>query len=384
MGDLKRPAGSIAGTSQSTAMAQNKKSYHRWAWISSGVAVALLGGVFGAWWWRSMGYVSTDDARIKAEIVSISTEIQGRIEALAKDEGESIARGEIMGRLDSREVQIQIQQAQAELDRTRSRLQQTASEIGFHLERQRGELPQAEAALAGYRHNLEDAQAQAEKVQEDWRRTRSLFERELISAQELAHAETVMRQAQARLSALKEKIKEGEAALELVRIKGREVAVKEADLKAREAEVRQAEASLADLRRKLQLMTITSPVRGVVAKKNARQGEVVQRGQPIFMVVDSSRFWVEANVEETEIRFVKPGSRVIIRVDSFPGRDFNGKVTEIGEATVSEFSLFSPQKLTGQFIKSTQRLAVKISVENSDGLLKIGMLAVVWIEKDAR
>ncbi|MEK6561996.1 MAG: HlyD family secretion protein, partial [Candidatus Binatota bacterium] len=70
--------------------------------------------------------------------------------------------------------------------------------------------------------------------------------------------------------------------------------------------------------------------------------------------------------------------------DSFPGRDFNGKVTEIGEATVSEFSLFSPQKLTGQFIKSTQRLAVKISVENSDGLLKIGMLAVVWIEKDAR
>lgn len=384
MGDLKRPAGSIAGTSQSTAMAQNKKSYRRWAWISSGVAVALLGGGFGAWWWRSMGYVSTDDARIKAEIVSISTEIQGRIEALAKDEGESIARGEIMGRLDSREVQIQIQQAQAELDRTRSRLQQTASEIGFHLERQRGELPQAEAALAGYRHNLEDAQAQAEKVQEDWRRTRSLFERELIAAQELAHAETVMRQARARLSALKEKIKEGEAALELVRIKGREVAVKEADLKAREAEVRQAEASLADLRRKLQLMTITSPVRGVVAKKNARQGEVVQRGQPIFMVVDSSRFWVEANVEETEIRFVKPGSRAIIRVDSFPGRDFNGKVTEIGEATVSEFSLFSPQKLTGQFIKSTQRLAVKISVENSDGLLKIGMLAVVWIEKDAR
>ncbi|MBI3057769.1 MAG: HlyD family secretion protein [Deltaproteobacteria bacterium] len=345
------------------------------------MAVALLGGVFGAWWWRSMGYVSTDDARIKAEIVSISTEIQGRIEALAKDEGESIARGEIMGRLDSREVQIQIQQAQAELDRTRSRLQQTASEIGFHLERQRGELPQAEAALAGYRHNLEDAQAQAEKVQEDWRRTKSLFERELISAQELAHAETVMRQARARLSALKEKIKEGEAALELVRIKGREVAVKEADLKAREAEVRQAEASLADLRRKLQLMTITSPVRGVVAKKNARQGEVVQRGRPMFMVVDASRFWVEANVEETEIRL---GSRAIIRVDSFPGRDFNGKVTEIGEATVSEFSLFSPQKLTGQFIKSTQRLAVKISVENSDGLLKIGMLAVVWIEKDAR
>jgi membrane fusion protein (multidrug efflux system) len=93
---------------------------------------------------------------------------------------------------------------------------------------------------------------------------------------------------------------------------------------------------------------------------------------------------VEANVEETEIRFVKPGSRVTIRVDSYPSRDFRGRVTEVGEATVSEFSLFSPQKLTGQFIKSTQRLPVKISVENSDGLLKVGMLAVVWIEKNGR
>jgi membrane fusion protein (multidrug efflux system) len=125
-----------------------------------------------------------------------------------------------------------------------------------------------------------------------------------------------------------------------------------------------------------------SPVQGTVAKKSARPGEVVQRGQPIFMLVDASRFWVEANVEETEIRFVKPGNHVTIRVDSYPGRDFTGKVAEVGEATVSEFSLFSPQKLTGQFIKSTQRLPVKISVENPDNLLKIGMLAVVWIEKD--
>jgi membrane fusion protein (multidrug efflux system) len=100
------------------------------------------------------------------------------------------------------------------------------------------------------------------------------------------------------------------------------------------------------------------------------------------MVVDSTRYWVEANVEETKIQFVKPGNRVTIRVDSYPSRDFTGKVTEIGGATISEFSLFSPQKLTGVFIKSTQRLPVKIAVENADGLLKVGMQAAVWIEKD--
>ncbi len=168
----------------------------------------------------------------------------------------------------------------------------------------------------------------------------------------------------------------------MVRIKGKEVSIKEADLQTRKADVRQAEAKLADLQHKLKLMTIRSPVQGMVVKKNAHQGEFVEAGQAIFMVIDAARYWVEANVEETEIRFVKPGSAVIIRVDSYPGRDFTGKVTEIGGATVSEFSLFSPQKLTGVFIKSTQRLPVKIAVENTDGLLKVGMLAVVWIEKD--
>jgi membrane fusion protein, multidrug efflux system len=359
-------------------------NYRNWAWVSGIVLIVLTTGGLAFWWWKSMEYVTTDDARIKAEIVSISSEIQGRIEALIKEEGDAVSPGEVIARLDSREARIQLQQAQAELDGARGKLVQAESEVTYHTERHKGELPQAEAALAGHRHNLEDAQALTEKTTADWNRTKSLFERQLISAQELAHADIAMRQAQAKLYALREKIKEGEAALELVRINGREVAIKEANLNVRSAEVRRAEADLADLRRKLELMTIVSPVRGTVAKKNARPGEVVQRGQPIFMLVDASRFWVEANVEETEIRFVKPGSRVTIRVDSYPGRDFAGKVAELGEATVSEFSLFSPQKLTGQFIKSTQRLPVKISVANPDNLLKIGMLAVVWIEKDGR
>ena len=167
-----------------------------------------------------------------------------------------------------------------------------------------------------------------------------------------------------------------------MRIKGKEVSIKEADLQIRKAEVRQAEAKLADLQHKIRLMTIRTPVRGIVVKKHAHQGEFVEAGQPIFLVVDSSRYWVEANVEETEIRFVKPGNEVIIQINSYPGRDFSGKVTEIGGATISEFSLFSPQKLTGVFIKSTQRLPVKITVENTDGLLKVGMLVAVWIKKE--
>jgi membrane fusion protein (multidrug efflux system) len=340
-------------------------------------------GAFGWWWWITSGYVTTDDARIKADIVAISAELTGKITALSKHEGDRVARDEVLAILDRRELEIQIQQAEAEIDRLRSKAQQEAKNIDLHNARQREEVAKAEAALRASRFNYEDARAHVIQSKDDWARNHKLFEKQLVAEQELDRAKTLMRQSEAQLSALQEKIKEGESLLDLARLKAGEIAAMEAELQARRAEERRAVAMLADLRRKLQLTTIRSPVDGVVVKKSANAGEVTQIGQPIYMIVDSSRFWVEANVEETEIRHVKAGRQVVIEVDSYPDRKFAGKVIEVGGATVSEFSLFNPQKLTGQFIKSTQRLPVKISVENSDGLLKVGMLVVVRINRTA-
>ena len=347
--------------------------------LSAGLLAAL--GGFGFWWWITSGYVTTDDARIKADIVAISAELTAKIDSLTKTEGDHVNRDEVLATLDRRELEIQIQQAEAELDRLNSRAQQEAMGIELHLARQKEEVAKAEAALRASRFNYDDALAHAVQAKDDWRRNHKLFEKQLVPEQELDRAKTMLRQSEAQTSAMLEKIKEGESLLDLARIKAGETAVMQAELQARKAEVRRAAAVLADLRRKLQLTVIRSPVSGVVVKKSANRGEVTQVGQPIYMIVDSSRFWVEANVEETEIRFVQPGHSVIIKVDSYPDREFAGKVTEVGGATVSEFSLFNPQKLTGQFIKSTQRLPVKISVVNNDGLLKVGMLAVVRIKR---
>ena len=350
--------------------------------LLSATLLATLGG-FGYWWWITSGYVTTDDARIKADIVAISAELTARIDSLTKTEGDQVTRDEILATLDRRELEIQVQQAEADLDRLTSKAKQEAMGIELHLARQKEEVAKAEAALRASRYNYDDALAHAVQAKDDWHRNHKLFEKQLVPAQELDRAKTMLRQSEAQMSAMLEKIKEGESLLDLARIKAGETEVKQAELQARKAEMRRAVAVLADLRRKLQLTVIRSPVTGIVVKKSANRGEVTQVGQPIYMIVDSSRFWVEANVEETEIRFVQPGRSVIIQVDSYPDREFTGEVTEVGGATVSEFSLFNPQKLTGQFIKSTQRLPVKISVVNSDGLLKVGMLAVVRIKRSS-
>lgn len=351
------------------------------------LVVLVLGALVGGaawWWWFTSGYVSTDDARIKADVVAISAELRAKITSLTKREGDKVFRNEVLATLDRRELEIQIKQAQAELDRLRSKAQQEAHSIELYQATQREEVAKAEAALRAVRYSSEDVRAHVVQAKQDWNRSRQLFQKQLVPEQDLNRAATELRQSEAQLSALQEKIKEGESQLGLARLKSGEITVMQAELRARRAEARRAEAELADLRRKLQLTTIHSPVTGVVVKKSANPGEVIQIGQPIYMIVDSSRFWVEANVEETEIRFVKPGDPVFIQVDSYPDRQFTGKVIEIGGATVSEFSLFNPQKLTGQFIKSTQRLPVKISVANDDGLLKVGMLVVVRITKSAQ
>jgi len=189
-------------------MSYERKS-HQWTLLFSVAGVLLLGGGLGAWWWKSAGYVSTDDARIKAEIVSVSADITGRIDVLSKDEGDAVAAGEVMARLDDREVLIQIQQAEAAVDRSRSRLLEVKREVGFHGEKHKGQMAQAEATLRAYHHNLEDARAHWEKAKDDWQRGKALFERDLISQQELSRVHTEFRQAEARFSALQEKVKEG-------------------------------------------------------------------------------------------------------------------------------------------------------------------------------
>src|SRR3972149_3973609 len=143
--------------------------YPRWTTILVSAAFVAIAGGFGVWWWISAAYVSTDDARIKAEIVAVSAEMTAKLNSLTKDEGDAVARDEVLATLDRRELEIQLQQAEAELDRLRSKVQQGAREIELHVARQKEEVAKAEAALRASRHQLDDARAHAGQAKEDWR-----------------------------------------------------------------------------------------------------------------------------------------------------------------------------------------------------------------------
>jgi multidrug resistance efflux pump len=126
--------------------------------------------------------------------------------------------------------------------------------------------------------------------------------------------------------------------------------------------------------------TLRSPISGTVIQTSAKVGEVVSPGQSVAMIVDKGKLYVSADVEETKINKVKIGEPVDFTLDTYPGRTFTGKVYEIGEAAASTFSLLPTTSTSGSFTKVTQRITVKLSIDDYQGLdLAPGMNAAIKI-----
>ncbi|MFC0216582.1 efflux RND transporter periplasmic adaptor subunit [Paenibacillus chartarius] len=126
--------------------------------------------------------------------------------------------------------------------------------------------------------------------------------------------------------------------------------------------------------------SLRAPIGGTVIQTSAKPGEVVSPGQAVAMIVDKSKLYVSADIEETEIMKVKLGQTVDIELDTYPGRKFTGKVFEIGQAAASTFSLMPTTSTSGSFTKVTQRISVKISIDDQQGLeLAPGMNAVIKV-----
>lgn len=129
----------------------------------------------------------------------------------------------------------------------------------------------------------------------------------------------------------------------------------------------------------LEHATLRAPINGTIIKVNAKVGEVVSPGQAIALIADESKLYLKANIEETEYARIKLGQPVSFTVDAFPDQTFNGEVMEIGQATNSTFSLL-PATSSGNFTKVTQRLPIKIAIDQSDTTLFAGANAVIKIQ----
>jgi membrane fusion protein (multidrug efflux system) len=138
------------------------------------------------------------------------------------------------------------------------------------------------------------------------------------------------------------------------------VEVKQAQVQVARALLQQAQADLDYVTLQLTYTTLPAPVAGLVAKKRFEVGQVVQAGRPVLAIVPLEHVWVEANFKETQLQRMRPGQKVALRVDAYPGQEFTGTVESISPGTGAVFSLLPPENATGNFVKVVQRVPVKI------------------------
>jgi membrane fusion protein (multidrug efflux system) len=369
------------------------------------VAILLvLVGVFFLWRYLRT-YESTDDAQVDVHLYPVSARVSGYVVKVNVDDNQWVRQGTVLVEIDPKDFEVAVAQAQANLanaeataqslnitvpitsTNTSSQLRSTASSI----ENSQAGIIAAERQLSAAHAQVEQAEANDVRVQEDLRRYKLLVDKREIAQQVYDQAVASAKASTAAVAAARanesatqqfvqqaqSRLVEAQANHQSAETGPQQVSSTRARVRAAIADVEQKRALLEQAQLNLQYTKIVAPVSGEV-NKSVVVGMNVQAGQQLLTVVPLDEIWVTANFKETQLRRMRVGQKAKIHVDA-TGRSLNGHVDSIAGATGPTFSLLPPENATGNYVKIVQRIPVKIILEqgeNRDHLLRPGMNVV--------
>jgi membrane fusion protein (multidrug efflux system) len=195
-----------------------------------------------------------------------------------------------------------------------------------------------------------------QKAQDDLKRDQSLYNDQAITKKQLDDSKFSLETAAQQVSNSKTDLTAAQS----------RIAVLQAGVSKAEAALGVKKAKIAEIQLKLTYTKVYAPQAGKIGKKNVSEGQYVQAGTPLFSIVNDTTYWVVANFKENQLRKLYPGKEVDIEVDAYPDLKLKGKIESLSEATGAKFSLLPPDNASGNFVKVTQRVPVKIQIEDID------------------
>jgi membrane fusion protein, multidrug efflux system len=360
-------------------------------------------------------HVSTDDAQIDGNITTIAAKVKGQVSHVYVDDNATVHKGDILVRLDDRDLKaasVQAVAAHAQAVAAHSAAvigvpQQVAvtsaqiAQANAGVAQGQSGIANANAAVVAAKAQLAAAEANLTKAGNDQRRAHMLVAEGAISqseadATEAAYQSAVaardaasegVREAQAGIDRAQAQLQQGTAELAQAQAGTDTTQIKQAQANTAAAQTAAAWAAAQAAQLQLSYATISAPIDGVVSKRTVNVGDFVTAGQPLMAVVDQKNIWVTANLKETQMTNVRIGQPVSIKVDAFPHQTFRGTVQSISPATGSTFALIPPDNATGNYTKVVQRVPVRIAIDQSSDpsrLLRQGLSAVVTIDTSNR
>ncbi|GJL88841.1 MAG: membrane protein [Minwuia thermotolerans] len=299
-------------------------------------------------------YITTENAYVKSAKFAVSSDLDGRVSAVHVTENQRVRAGDVLVELDSRSHEIRLAETEADLARARSQVASLKADY--------------RASLA----ELEETRARISHLESQTERYRSLSKRGIAASAQYEEAAADLSAAKRRVATQQERVKEA-----LISIGGDiNRPVEKHPLYLAAAAARDQALLWLDYTR------IIAPANGIVTAIHLEQGEFVEKGEPIFALVDDRETWVEANLKETQLTHVHEGLKAEIEVDAYPGVTWQATVQGIAPATGAEFSILPPQNATGNWVKVVQRVPVRLRLlPNQDRPpLRAGMTAHISID----
>lgn len=345
-----------------------------------GAIALLLLSMAGNWLVHRWTHVYIDDSRIAANLVTVSSEVSGRVQEVPVVVGDTVKKGDLLVRIDRSQaklerdaIEAQIAAIEAEQKQLRAQQDMIRVQVAKKIDAAKAEVAAAEAA---YRAN----RAVLEKARRHYDRIEALAQRKVVAQENLEEALAERTTAEQQENAAEARIATAKANLAVVEAQAAEIEVLERQIAVLES---RKSAQIAERDRKdveIDRGTIRAAFDGVVGATFVDPGEYVSPGTRLLVYHDPSDVWVDANVKETDFSRLKLGAPATITVDAYPDLEFKGKVIRLGEAATSQFALLPSPNPSGNFTKITQRVPIRVSVEQKDGLLRPGMMVEVSVD----
>ena len=311
----------------------------------------------------SITHETTDNAQIETSIVPVLTRIGGYVKTISIKDYDSVGQNQLVAEIDDAELQMQLEEQKADL-------QQSLADVS----NAQAQLENGILALKNNKGLIDLKTIKQKKSNNDLTRDQNLFKEQAItrkqleetefqlssSNQELSNAQTELATANNRIAVLRQNVNRANALIDMKKTK-----IKETELK-------------------LSYTKIITPSAGKIGKKNINIGQFVQAGTPLFSIVNDSSYWIVANFKESQLESLEEGKKVNIRLDAFPDLTIEGTILSLSDATGAKFSLLPPDNSSGNFIKVTQRIPVKIAINNQAAFknkLRAGMSVFITVDK---
>jgi len=339
----------------------NKKSILIVVLILSGLSYGIFKYV------HTLSHETTDDAQIEKNMNPIIPRVMGYVTKVYLKDNDFVKKGDTLFTIDNSDYIVKLEEAKAALIAAQGNFEVSKADIGSAL----ASVSVSDANVQSASGTIETAKIRLGRATNDFERYNNLYKNHSITKQQFEQALAAKQEAESQLRILQDQQKASSFQKSVIIAKSK-VTNKQSEVAA--ANIKRAEAMVAAAKLNLSYTVVTAAIDGQVSKIAIQPGQLVQPGQALFYIINNQEAWVIANFKETQLDKMKMGQKVTVKVDAYPDTDFEGEITSFSPATGSKFSLLPPDNATGNFVKTIQRLPVKISLNATNDPEKIKLL----------